>query len=318
MGGRLSCGAAARPPPCGICLAAETAVETAAETAAETAEVLACGHRFHSECLAQHLQHRPPAGLCSLQVHDTKLGCPTCSTPLPAARVQRFLDDVTAMEAALQAFVDTEYPAAERPAQAGRRRHSTETRYHWCEACSTPQYLAQRAGCSERLADDTPPSVPPCPRCHPEHYQHQCPQCGGTMHVTHGCTQIRHCRYGERCGANRTAPQHVEGYGTMPLPAPQPCDHGGGCGCPFLVAPAPADLADLLPGLADLAPSTVRTTLNSCLGQPYLLPEYFTMHTPGCHCPGCRLSKAEPEAFARLRRRQLLAFLPFLAEHDDY
>jgi hypothetical protein len=263
--------------------------------------VLSCGHPVHARCLSLHQLHRTPSGWCSLQVHDSKMGCPTCGTPHPPAACLR---DVQLMVEAMERYVVTEYAVEERSQQRQRLLHSTGRHYHWCATCACPQFVPQRISCHMEATAEPPP----CPTCRPEEYQHTCPLCGGMVVVTHGCTQIRHCAEGsERCGAGR---MRTVGGDAMTLPAPVPCGHGGGCGCPFMVRPTLQDVPAGWQGSEE----DLHRALRRLHGRPYLLTEYHTMHSPGCVCQACMAAPPAPAAF----HRRYMAQTEALALVDDY
>lgn len=234
---------------------------------------LHCGHTQHRRCLEAMVRagHRPPTGVQGLQLLAPFLRCPVCRADLHAetwlAPLLAPLDALLAKMRTMQRrFVAVEYATADARCaalvQMEERRH-----FHFCATCREPQLLERGRDCGDSTDD-----IPPCPTCHPEHYEKNCPGCRGRLWVSHGCSQIRCCGHGENCGLDRKAAD-----GTCD---PQDCNHMGGCGCVFSTRPAP-----LL-----LVPDMDRL-MTRLYGAPVQLLHHHTRHDLDCAADGCTLCR---------------------------
>ena len=266
--------------------------------------ILDCGHILHKRCLHKHLLYKHPNGFSSLQIHTIKLGCPICHTPLSNKYdkyLTKYKNDIKLMLKAMNNYIEVEYPENERQEQLQKLIYSTNSHYYWCKKCHTPQFIPKKASCSEIMENNR--SIP-CSTCNPKKFFHTCPQCEGVLYVNHGCNQIRHCIYGERCGLNNTKKKTISGV-EWHIPDPVSCDHGGGCGCIFNINPRPRDLREIGIDLK-YTKKQLKNILIKIHGQPYLLLEYYTRHDPKCKCPGCNKQPYFPEPFNKLFKDQVL------------
>lgn len=263
---------------------------------------LPCGHSFHINCLSEHLNYKRPIEFTSLQVHDQKLGCPVCNTKLPS-HYNRFLinhnKDIAKMTNAMKEFVKEEYENEKQEEMIKKLSFSTNHNYFWCNKCNDPQFIPRNITCSEKMGVY---SKPKCPKCEPENFNHTCPQCNGKIYVSHGCNQIRHCVYGEKCGLNNTKKIKINGI-EWDIPDPKECDHGGGCGCIFKINPIIDDVRDMSINLF-YTDRILKKKLTKINNGNYLLLEYFTRHNPKCNCPGCVNQPKPPSEFQQLMNKQ--------------
>ena len=204
------------------------------------------------------------------------------------------------MKKVLREYIEVEYPEKDQEKEYQKMLLSPNKHYHWCTKCSMPQFIPSKVSCSETMERN---KVITCPHCNPENFIHTCPQCKGKIYVNHGCSQVRHCAYGERCGASRTKTKLIMGS-EWEVPDPVPCDHGGGCGCIFNINPKPNDLSELRMS-SSFTTRQLKKTLQCIHGSPYLLLEYYTRHDPGCTCPCCNEQPSPPIEFSTMRKHQV-------------
>ena len=281
--------------------------------AASYPSLLGCPyHPCHAPCLRRQLQYEPLQGWCSLQVHDARTHCGVCRSPFTAMMLGQEESLLTPwdldrkrMEQALLEFVATEFEEDERVQQHEKLRQSQNADYHFCNVCHLPQYV--HSGATACTVEVEQRVAPPCPHCYPEKYEVTCanPRCKAKLYVTHGCTTLRCCGHGEHCGHNRMVVDE-KSVESLHVASPAPCTHMGGCGFVFQMHPTEEHVRDV--GV-ELDMETIRLVLCELddTPNPLLVTEYYTRHTLGCTCPACRHQPEAPEAFARLKQRQIAA-----------
>ena len=217
------------------------------------------------------------------------------------------------MKNVLVEYIKIEFPEGDYDREYNRLIHSLDSHYHWCSRCKNPQFIPRKMSCSEKMEGY---KVPPCPTCNPEKFYTTCPQCKVVLYVNHGCGQVRHCVYGEKCGANRTKKKMYCGV-EWEVPDPVECDHGGCCGCIFNINPKPNDLREM--GLdLNFSQEKLDRLLSELYGKPLILLEYYTRHDAKCECPCCENQPRPPKLFQSMKMAQELKLYEEVARQSTY